>query len=90
MIITDSAGVKTCVQAKRYKNRVPFEAIQQVYTAVSLWNCNRAMVITNNYGFTKQAFEAAKKLNVELWDRNKLMSNMYAYQTMVSQKTSVS
>lgn len=69
---------KIVVQAKRYAGKVPFKAIQEVHTAQSLYGAHGAILISNNY-FSKQTKETAQKLNIELWDRNKLIDNMYVY-----------
>ncbi|EJW13893.1 restriction endonuclease [Paenibacillus alvei] len=71
-------GERICVQAKCWSKNVTFEAVQQVHTAKALWNCNQAWIVTNR-DFTKQVKEAAEKLGIELWGRQKLIENMYLY-----------
>lgn len=78
LLLRDPAGRKVVVQAKRYSKRVPFEAVQQVHTARSLYGTDRAILISNYY-FTKQTLETARQLNIELWDRDRLMEKMYRY-----------
>lgn len=78
LLINAPDGRSYVVQAKRYKGKVPFTAIQQVHAARSLYKTDSAIIISNNY-FTKQSKETAEKLNIELWDRTKLMENMYRY-----------
>lgn len=78
ILLRSPDGEKVVVQAKRYSGKVPFRAIQEVHTAQSLYGAQRAIIITNNY-FTRQTKESAQRLNIELWDRNKLIENMYAY-----------
>lgn len=78
ILLQATDGRKYVVQAKRYSGKVPFEAIQQVHTARSLYGADEAIVISNTF-YTKQSKTTAEKLNIELWDRNKLMENMYVY-----------
>ncbi|MEB8638162.1 restriction endonuclease [Bacillus cereus] len=78
ILIEPGSGKRICVQAKRWDKNVTFEAIQQVFTAKSIYECEEAWIITNR-GFTKQLRETAEKLNVNLWDRERLIDNMYRY-----------
>jgi restriction system protein len=79
LILISTEGNRICVQAKRWENSVGFKAIQEVFTAKALYNCSEAWVVTNNAKFSKQARETAKKLEVVLWDREKLIEHMYLY-----------
>lgn len=63
------------VQAKRYKSKVGIEAIQQIIGAKEYYKANKCIVATNSY-FTNNAINLANSSNVELWDRNKLISLM--------------
>jgi len=74
-LIVRRDGVKTVIQAKRYKSKVGVRAIQEAVGAKGYYNCDKAMVITNSY-FTRQAKELAVKNGVELWDRNDLAKNL--------------
>jgi len=85
-ILTAPDGKRICVQAKCWNKNVTFEAVQQVHTAKSLYNCDSAWIITNRY-FTKQVKETAAQLGIELWDRQKLMSHMHVYRKQKAQKT---
>lgn len=71
-LILTKDGVKTVVQAKRYKGRVGIAAIQQVIGAKSYYKADKAMVCTTYY-FTKQAINLARADNVELLDRDTLL-----------------
>jgi len=71
-LILEKDHEKIAVQAKRYKRDVSYTAIQEVVAGKSMYDCNKAMVITNSY-FTKAGKELAKKNDVELWDRNMLI-----------------
>jgi restriction system protein len=74
-LILESATKKVVVQAKRWKQNVGYEAIQQAYTSKDIYKAHEAWVITNSY-FTEQARDGAKKLNVTLWDRDVLIEQM--------------
>jgi hypothetical protein len=76
LIITRGNG-KVAIQAKHYnpKNVVGNSAVQQVFTAKSLYHCDQAWVVTNAF-FSKQAKEEADKLGVRLIDRNELQRTM--------------
>ncbi|MFS0841276.1 restriction endonuclease [Paenibacillus sp. 1P03SA] len=78
ILIDPSSGTRICVQAKCWSKNVTFDAVQQIFTAKTLWNCDKAWIITNR-GFTKQVKETAEQLGIELWDREKLIDNMYLY-----------
>ena len=72
-LIIERDGLRTAVQAKRFSGTVGVGSVQQVVAAMPVYECNRAMVVTNSY-FSQQAKELAKANNVELWDRKKLTS----------------
>ncbi len=63
------------VQAKRWKEKVGIKAIQEVIGAVGFYKADKGYVITNNF-FTKPAVNLAKANNIELWDREKLITVM--------------
>ncbi|MDD2480682.1 MAG: restriction endonuclease [Lutispora sp.] len=71
-LITSKAGMKTVIQAKRYKRKVDIKAVQEAVAAKGKYGCTEAMVVTNSF-FTKPAIELAKANNVILWDRNHLV-----------------
>lgn len=62
-------------QCKLYSSPVGNKAIQEAYSGKIHYNCNVAVVVTNNY-FTDNAKEQANDTNVLLWDRNKLISKL--------------
>lgn len=78
ILIEPVSNKRICVQAKCWNKNVTFDAVQQVFTAKTLWNCDEAWIITNR-DFTKQVRESAQQLQIQLWDREKLTSKMYAY-----------
>jgi len=56
---------KYAVQCKYYSSPVGNKAIQEVYTGMTLYDCDYGIVITNST-FTKQAKDEASKLGVKL------------------------
>ena len=69
-------GYKYAIQCKRYSKKLGNSPVQEVVAGKNFYNCQNAMVITNNY-FTNAAIQLAKANNVELWDRNNLMQVIY-------------
>ena len=74
-LVIKKDGIKTVLQAKRYKDKVGITAIQQIVAAINYYGADKGVVISNNF-FTKNAYTLAKKNNVELWDRKKLIQIM--------------
>ncbi len=66
-VICEKDGVKYCVQCKMYSNPVGVSAVQEIVTAKAHYQCERAMVITNNI-FTAQAKKLASENAVILVD----------------------
>ena len=71
-LVLQKDGVKVVVQAKRWKNNVGADAIEQVIGAMNHYNASKGMVVTNS-SFAKSAYELADSNGIELWDRNKLI-----------------
>lgn len=71
-LITTKDGIRTVIQAKRYKNTVGIKAIQEAVAAKGKYKCSKAMAVTNSF-YTKQAIELAWANNVELWNRDHLI-----------------
>jgi restriction system protein len=67
--------MKTVVQAKRYKGKVGVKAIQEAVAAKGYYGCSNAMVVTNSF-YTRQAVELARRNQVELWDRHRLVAEL--------------
>jgi restriction system protein len=57
-IIAMKDGVRWGIQVKRYSGLVGASAVRQVVTALPLYKCDRAMVITNS-NYTKNADKLA-------------------------------
>lgn len=74
-LIIEKDGVRTAVQAKRWKGVVGIKAVQEVYGSLKLRNCTKALIVTNNF-FTRQAQELARANGVELWDRYILVNKI--------------
>ena len=74
-IIIEKDGIRTAVQAKRFKRRehVDNTAVEKLEAGKKITNCDNALIVTNST-FTKNARFAANKLNVELWDRKELVT----------------
>lgn len=70
-LIIKYRGDKIVVQAKRWKDNVGIQAVQETIGAVAYYNCDRGIVITNSH-YTLSAYELAKKSNVMLIDRKGL------------------
>jgi restriction system protein len=71
-LVVRKQGIKTVVQAKRWKRGVGNKAVQEVVASKALYGCTGAMVVTNSY-FSKPAKELATANKVELWDRDRLV-----------------
>lgn len=76
-LVVENSGDKIVVQAKRYKGSVGVKAVQAAVAAKGIYQCQRAMVVTNST-FTEQAKKLARANKVELWDRKKLIDNLSA------------
>lgn len=70
-IIAYKDGKKYAIQCKRYNQKLGNKPIQEVHTGKSIYHCDIAAVMTNNY-FTPGAVEAAGAVGVILWDRDAL------------------
>ena len=75
-IIGTYNNVKHAIQCKRYSHKLGNTPIQEVAAGKNYYNCQTALVITNNF-FTESAIELAKANNVVLWDRQKLLQLIY-------------
>lgn len=76
-LVLSKDGVRTVVQAKRWQGRVGVTAVQEVVAAKSMYQCARAMVVTNST-FTRPAHTLATANGVELWDRPQLIRMLLA------------
>lgn len=62
---------KVGFQCKNYAKSVGNRAVQELFAGQAFYGCDAAVLVTNSY-FTQSAEELANKLNIELWDREKL------------------
>jgi restriction system protein len=76
-LVVSKDGFKTAVQAKRWSKRVGVKAVQEAVASAGYYKCHRALVVANRE-FTKQARILAEANNVELWDRDALVSKLLA------------
>lgn len=74
-LILKKDGVKTTLQAKRYRNNVGISAVQEVLGARIYYDADHAVVLTNSY-FTLPAKKLASKGNIQLIDRNQVHKYM--------------
>lgn len=58
-------------QCKCYSSNIGVKAVQEVSSGAIYYNCDRAIVITNNF-FTPAAINMAKRIGVILWNRHEL------------------
>ncbi len=72
-ILANKEGLKYAIQCKRYSKPVGNKAVQEVYSGKDIYKADVAVVMSN-MEFTTQAIEDAKRLNVELWNRDKIYS----------------
>ena len=74
-LVLRQGNEKTVVQAKHYHRRVGVKAVQEAVASKEYYHCDKAMVVTNSY-FSQQAQTLAKANEVELWDRDTLVSRL--------------
>lgn len=77
-LITTKDGVRTVIQAKRYKSKVGIKAVQEAVAAKGKYKCTKAMAVTNSF-YTRQAIELAWANNVELWNREHLIKALLSF-----------
>ena len=70
-IIAEKDNTKYAFQCKRFNSTIGPKPIGEVLRGMQYYNCNKGIVVTNNY-FSKQALREGKICNIELWDRDKL------------------
>lgn len=70
-IVATKNGVRWGIQVKRYSGLVKADAVRQVITGLRIYDCDRAMVITNSL-FSHVAIRLAESNECILIDRNVL------------------
>lgn len=68
-VIAERNGIKFGIQTKCYSSKVSNSAIQETVAGIAFHNCDRGIVITNNF-FTQSAIDLASKNDIILWDRD--------------------
>lgn len=74
-ILAEKDGISYAIQCKHYQSPVGVEAVLKTYGGKAYYERMVGVVMTNQY-FTAPAVEAAKKLQILLWDRGYLDSMM--------------
>lgn len=74
-IIAQKNNIRIGIQAKCYGSTVGNAAIQEVTAGKKFYNCNKVIVVTNNY-FTPSAIQLAQANEVILWDRSMLKEKL--------------
>ena len=77
-IVAWKNGEQYAIQCKRHSSRLGNKPVQEVNAGRSVYHCDHAVVMTNNY-FTQGAVEAARACDVDLWDRDDLFAMMAAF-----------
>ena len=70
-IVAEKDGIRWGIQVKRYNGLVKADAVRQAVTALPLYGCDKAMVITNSM-FSHVAQRLAEGNNCVLIDRPEL------------------
>lgn len=70
-VIAHSKGKKYGIQCKYYSSPVGNRAVQEAFAGAKYYDCDIAVVMTNNT-FTNSAKELANKIGVHLWENNKI------------------
>ena len=68
---------KIAIQAKRFNRntKVSNNVVLKTHGGMGVYKCNKSMIITTSH-YTNQAIQDAKKLNIELWDRDILSAKI--------------
>jgi len=70
-IVAAKGGLTWGIQVKQYNGLVKAAAVRQVVTALNMYGCNRAMVVTNS-SFSRPAIALAQSNNCVLIDKHQL------------------
>lgn len=73
VILTDGNGVRTAVQAKRWRkgNLVGSPEVQRTVGGAQYYHCQRVLVVTTS-GYTQEAKAFARQTGTELWGPDEL------------------
>ncbi len=75
-ILARKNGIRWGIQVKRNRGQVKVDAVRQAVTGLKMYNCDKAMVITNSY-FGRYATTLAKVNDCVLIDRLQLYKLMH-------------
>lgn len=75
VVAVDKGGTKYAIQCKRYAQKVGNFAIGDALRAKNNYQCDKAVVMTNNY-FTPKAIAESKPNETLLWDRDTIAQFM--------------
>ena len=67
-ILASAGDISYAIQCKRCAYPVGNKAVQEVYTGMRMYECEKAAVLTNSV-FTEAARQTAEQTGVLLWDR---------------------
>jgi len=70
-VLASKDGLRYAIQCKRYSKPVGNKAVQEAYSGKAIYKADVAVVMSN-MDFTSQAIDDARKLGVELWNRDKI------------------
>ena len=71
-VLAEMDGERYAIQCKLYRNSVGVKAVQEVYSAMSYYGCDIAVVATNSR-FSRNAAILAESTGVRLWARDELV-----------------
>lgn len=74
-VIAYKNGEKYGIQCKYYSSPVGNSAVQEAFAGAKYYNCQYAVVLTNNT-FTQSARDLAKRTNVLLWGNDKIPASV--------------
>lgn len=72
-VLAYKEGIKYGIQCKCYSSDIGNKAVQEAYAGKTFYDCHVGVVLTNRW-FTASARELARKNNILLWDRQKLLA----------------
>lgn len=74
-LVTAKNGVKTIIQAKRYKKKVGVKAVQEAVAAKGYYQCDKAMVVTNSHASTAWTTQSASEAEYTVLSTRKGLRN---------------
>lgn len=84
-LIAKKGNLKIAIQAKRQLNKVSRHAISDAVAGMQHYNCNKSMVITNNY-FTRDAIKFSSTTNCQLINRDNLANMIISAQKIITRQ----